>query len=89
MPSTDRLTSAARDHGNAAINAGTDRLTSAVRGRKKSLLYVGAALALAGAGTATAATVAESASTPAHAAGAEAGDLHATATTDRDTAPRW
>ncbi|MGO8960285.1 MAG: hypothetical protein ACLQFR_23375 [Streptosporangiaceae bacterium] len=79
MPSTDRLTSAARDQGKTLINAGTDRLTSAVRGRKKSLLYAGAALALAGAGTATAATVAESASAPASAAGAEAGVLHATA----------
>ncbi len=79
MPSTDRLTSAARDHGKTVINAGTDRLTSAVRGRKKPLLYLGAALALAGAGTAAATTVAESASTPVKVAGAEATVPHTTA----------
>ncbi|MGO8960272.1 MAG: hypothetical protein ACLQFR_23310 [Streptosporangiaceae bacterium] len=64
MPPSVRLTSTARDHGKALINAGTDRLTSVVRSHKKSLLYVGAALALAGAGTASAATVAGSAATP-------------------------
>ncbi len=36
---------------------GTDRLIDAVRGRKKSVVFVGAALALAGAGTASAATI--------------------------------
>ncbi len=36
---------------------GTDRLIDAVRGRKPSVVYVGAALALAGAGTASAATI--------------------------------
>jgi hypothetical protein len=36
---------------------GTDRLIDAVRGRRKSVVFVGAALALAGAGTANAATI--------------------------------
>jgi hypothetical protein len=64
MLRTDRLASAARDHGKSLITAGADRLTSAVHGRKKSLLYVGVALAMAGAGSASAATVAGSASAP-------------------------
>ncbi len=64
MPPSVRLPSHARDHGKALINAGTDRLKSVVRSRKKSLLYVGAALALAGAGSASAATVASSGSAP-------------------------
>ena len=76
---TDRPTSNARDHGRTLINAGTDRLTSAVPGRKKSLLFVGAALALAGAGSATAATVAESAPAPVRVAGAEAEAVQLTA----------
>ena len=90
MPSSDRLTSAARDHGETVVNAGTDRLTSAVRGRKKPLLYVGAALALAGAGTAAAATVAASASAPVKTAGAEATAPQATArvVADRDPVAR-
>jgi hypothetical protein len=46
-------------------------------------MYVGAALALAGAGTATAATVAESASTP---TGAQAGVVHATAPAEQNSA---
>ncbi len=58
MPPHVRLPSAARDRGKALITAGADRVNSAVQGRKKSLLYVSAALALAGAGTASAATVA-------------------------------
>lgn len=60
MPPSARLTSAALDHGKAMINAGTDRLTSVVRNHKKPLVYVGVALALAGAGSASAATVAGS-----------------------------
>ena len=63
MPPSARLTSVALDHGKAMINAGTDRLTSVVRNHKKPLLYVGAALALAGAGSASAATVAGSTAT--------------------------
>jgi hypothetical protein len=65
MLRSDRLTSAVRDHGKSAIKASTGRLTSAVHGRKRSLIYVGAALALASAGTASAATVAATTSTPA------------------------
>jgi hypothetical protein len=64
MPPSARLTSAAFDHGKRMINAGADRLTSVVRNRKKSLFYVGAALALAGAGSASAATLAGTAAAP-------------------------
>jgi len=64
MPPSVRLTSTARDQGKALISAGTDRLTSVVRSHKKSLLYVGTALALAGAGSASAATVAGSSAAP-------------------------
>ncbi len=76
---TDRPTSNARDHGEGLIDAGTDRLTSAAQGRKKSLLYVGAALALAGTGFATAATAADSASAPVRVAGAQAEVVQLTA----------
>jgi hypothetical protein len=64
MPPSARLTSTALDHGKVMIKAGTDRLTSVVRNHKKSLVYVGAALALAGAGSASAATVAGTGTTP-------------------------
>lgn len=43
---------------------GTDRLIDAVRGRKRPAVYVGAALALAGAGTAGAATITAAATGP-------------------------
>jgi hypothetical protein len=76
---TDRPTSNARDHGEGLIDAGTDRLTSAAQGRKKSLLYVGAALALAGTGFAAAATAADSASAPVRMAGAQAEVVQLTA----------
>ena len=76
---TDRPTSSARDHGEALINSGTDRLTSAGQGRKKSLVYLGAALALAGVGTATGATVADSASARVRVAGGEAAAIQLTA----------
>ncbi len=64
MPPSARLTSAALDRTKTAIKAGTDRLTSVVRNHKKSLFYVGAALALAGAGSASAATVVGTAAAP-------------------------
>jgi hypothetical protein len=65
MLRSDRLSSIARDQGKHLAVAGSERLASALRGRKKSLLYVGTALALAGAGSASAATVASAASAPA------------------------
>jgi len=58
----DRLTNAVRDHGKSMLNAGNEGFARAVRGRKKPLLYAGAALALAGAGTASVATLATGAS---------------------------
>jgi hypothetical protein len=64
MIRSDRLTSAARDRGVHLAAAGAERLASAVRGRKKSLLLAGTALALAGAGSASAATVTGSAPAP-------------------------
>ena len=76
---TDRPTSNARDHGKSLISAGTDRLTSAAQGRMNSLIYVGAALALAGTGFATAATVADAASTPVSVAGARTEAVQLTA----------
>ena len=76
---TDRPTSNARDHGKGLINAGTDRLTSAAQGRKNSLIYLGAALALAGTGFATAATVTDSASAPVGVAGAQTEAVQLTA----------
>ncbi len=57
MIRSDRLSSAARDRGIDLAAAGAERLASALRGRKKSVLFVGTALALAGAGSASAATV--------------------------------
>jgi hypothetical protein len=63
MLRSDRLSSIARDQGKHLAVAGSERLASALRGRKRSLLYVGTALALAGAGSASAATV--SSATPA------------------------
>jgi hypothetical protein len=58
MIRSDLLSSAARERGAHLAAAGAERLASALRGRKKSLIYVGAALALAGAGSATAASAA-------------------------------
>jgi hypothetical protein len=58
MIRTDRLSSVARERGAHLAAAGAERLASALRGRKKSLIYVGTALALAGAGSATAASAA-------------------------------
>ncbi|HSZ99681.1 MAG TPA: hypothetical protein VK802_04850 [Streptosporangiaceae bacterium] len=58
MIRTDRLSSVARERGAHLAAAGAERLASALRGRKKSMIYVGAALALAGAGSATAASAA-------------------------------
>jgi hypothetical protein len=63
MLRSDRLASVAASRGKYAA-AAHDRLASAVRGRKRSLLYVGTALALAGAGSASAATVGGSAPAP-------------------------
>jgi hypothetical protein len=63
MLRSDRLSSVVRDKGAHLARAGTE-LLGALRGRKRSLLYVGTALALAGAGTASAATVSSSASGP-------------------------
>jgi hypothetical protein len=58
MIRSDLLSSVARERGARLATAGTERLASALRGRKRSLMYVGAALALAGAGSATAASAA-------------------------------
>jgi hypothetical protein len=58
MIRSDLLSSVARERGARLAAAGAERLASAVRGRKRSLIYVGAALALAGAGSATAASAA-------------------------------
>jgi hypothetical protein len=58
MIRTDRLASAVRERGPYLAAAGADRLASAVRGRKRSLVYVGTALALVGVGSATAASAA-------------------------------
>jgi hypothetical protein len=63
MIRSDRLSSAARDRGVHLAAAGAERLAGALRGRKKSVLLAGIALALAGAGSASAATV--TGSTPA------------------------
>jgi hypothetical protein len=60
MLRSDRLSSAARDSGKALATAG-ERLNGAVRGRKKSLMLAGTALALAGTGSASAATIGASA----------------------------
>ena len=57
MLRSDRPAGAARDLGRASAS----RVTSVIRGRRKPLMYVGTALALAGAGTASAATVGASA----------------------------
>lgn len=54
MLRSDRLTSTLRDH----------PVTSAIRGHRKSLIFVGTALALAGAGTANAATINSGGSAP-------------------------
>jgi hypothetical protein len=67
MLRSDRLSSAARDSGKALATAG-ERLNGAVRGRKKSLMLAGTALALAGTGSASAATIGASAPTPVPAA---------------------
>jgi len=64
MLRTDRLAGAVRGRGKSAAAACGDRLASALRGRKRSLLYVGTALALAGAGSASAATVGGSVPAP-------------------------
>jgi hypothetical protein len=58
MIRSDLLSSVARERGARLAAAGAERLASAVRGRKRSMIYVGAALALAGAGSATAASAA-------------------------------
>jgi hypothetical protein len=58
MIRSDRLSSVARERGAHLAAAGAERLASALRGRKRSLIYVGTALALAGAGSATAASAA-------------------------------
>jgi hypothetical protein len=58
MIRSDRLSSVARERGAHLAAAGAERLASALRGRKRSLVYVGTALALAGAGSATAASAA-------------------------------
>ena len=57
MLRSDLLASVAASRGKYAAAACGERLASAVRGRKRSLIYVGTALALAGAGSASAATV--------------------------------
>lgn len=57
MLRSDRLGTAARDRGKSLTGAAAGHLTSAIRGRRKSLMYVGTALALAGAGSASAATI--------------------------------
>lgn len=64
MHRTDRMASVAASRGKEAVAACGERLASAVRGRKRSLLYVGTALALAGAGSASAATAGGSAPPP-------------------------
>jgi hypothetical protein len=86
MLRSDRLASAAASRGKSAAAACGERLASAVRGRKKTLLYAGTALALAGAGSASAATVGGSvpASPPAVARAGVAS--HGTASTPRKAA---
>ena len=64
MLRSDRLARVAASRGKYAAAACGERLASAVRGRKRSLLYVGTALALAGAGSASAATVGGSVPSP-------------------------
>lgn len=58
MIRSDLLSRVTRDRGAHLAAAGAERMASALRGRKRSLIYVGAALALAGAGSATAASAA-------------------------------
>ena len=76
-PRTDRLSSIVRDRGKYLASAGAERLASAFRGRTstsrgrtstsrgrtRSLVYLGAALAVAGVGSTTAATAASAATT--------------------------
>ena len=64
MHRTDRMASVAASRGKEAVAACGERLASALRGRKRSLLYVGTALALAGAGSASAATIGGSVPAP-------------------------
>jgi hypothetical protein len=58
MIRSDLLSRVTRERGAHLAAAGAERMASALRGRKRSLIYVGAALALAGAGSATAASAA-------------------------------
>ena len=58
MIRSDLLSRVTRERGAHLAAAGAERMASALRGRKRSLIYVGAALALAGTGSATAASAA-------------------------------
>ena len=58
MIRSDLLSRVTRERGAHLAAAGAERMASALRGRKRSLIYVGTALALAGAGSATAASAA-------------------------------
>jgi hypothetical protein len=64
MIRSDRLSSVAGGRGIDFAVAGAERLASALRGRKRSVLYAGTVLALAGAGSASAATVSGSVPAP-------------------------
>lgn len=48
MIRSDLLSRVTRERGAHLAAAGAERMASALRGRKRSLIYVGAALALAG-----------------------------------------
>jgi hypothetical protein len=94
MLRSDRLPSVVRDRGKHLATGCTELLASALRGRKRSLLYVGTALALAGAGTASAATVSGSASGPSaaprpHTAPVVAPTTARPAASQQAAAPTW
>jgi hypothetical protein len=80
-PRTDRLSSIARDRGKHLAAAGAERLASTIRGRTRSVVYVGTALAVAGICSTAAAGAASAATSGGSAAASAAAPLSLAALT--------